>query len=286
MHLTSLVLLAGALGATAHPSHHAHLHREVHEKRDNVHYKAIHKVFTKTVTPTPATTTTPVAAPSSSSAAATGSSSGSGSTTYVEFCKGKSKRATAAEIAYTGNTGTSGDWGCNLMTVDSSIAHLYDYATTYTNVASESYEVCCFNKIGADGGINGFYSCALTFNLAPGASQVVVAEANSQGACAFAPGSIPKDPTGANAGSWVEFDFANAGNNNWSGADCSSLVAQAAGLSVPGCQVCSSSGTCSAILPGGQGINGYVKGMEAVDGEGINQVPGPFTMNVKVGYSG
>ncbi len=102
----------------------------------------------------------------------------------------------------------------------------------------------------------------------------------------FAPHSVPKDPNGVFAGVWVEFDFASGANNNWSGADCSSLVAQAANMDVPGCQVCNTAGTCSAVLPGGVGINGYVKGMEAVDGTGINQVPGPFTLNVKVGYSG
>ncbi len=305
MQLTALVLLAGAMGATAHPSH-GHAHRDFHDKRDGTHYKAIHKTITKTITPPAATpTSTPAAVPTSSvpvaaaptSAAnsAPSSSSGSGSGSYVAFCGGASKReyvevkrASDAQIAYTGNTGAPGNWGCNIMTVSSSVAHLYDYTSTYTNVASEPYQVNCFNKISADGGINGFDGGkAVSFTLAPGESQTIAIEANSQGACAFGPGSVPTDPYGAWAGAWVEFDCGNTSNNNWSGADCSSLVAQAAGLSVPGCQVCVAGGsTCSSILPGGQATNAYVKGMEAVDGTGINQPPGAFALNVKVGYSG
>lgn len=297
---TSLVLLAGALGVAAHPSPHAHLHRDVHQKRENVHYKAIHKPLTKTTAAPTTTTAAPVAtSATSSSAAAAATSSSAGSTTYVPFCKGISakrdleereldERATLAQIAYTGNTGRTGMWGCNMMEISKSIQSQYQYTTTYTNVASEAYQVICFNKIGATGLINGFDGGnAVNFMLQPGESRVVAFEGNTQGSCAFNPGTVPTDPYGAWAGVWVEFDFGNTSNNEWSGADCSSLVAQAAGMSVPGCQVCvDGGGTCSAVLPGGVGINGYVKGMEAVDGTGINHPAGNLAMTVKVGYSG
>jgi len=292
------------MGAAAHPGH-GHVHRDFHDKRDGVHFKAIHKTIVTTITPAaPTSTSTPAAVPTTSSApvaaaptsvasSTASSSSSSGTGSYVAFCGGASKReyvevkrATDAQIAYQGNTGAPGQYGCNIMTVSSSVAHLYDYTSTYTNVASEPYQVECFNKIGATGAINGFDGAApVSFTLAPGETQVVAIEANSQGACAFGPGSVDKDPYGAWAGVWVEFDVSNTSNNDWSGADCSALVAQAAGLSVPGCQVCSGS-TCSSILPGGQATNAYVKGMEAVDGTGINQPPGAFTLAIKVGYSG
>ncbi|KAL1878135.1 hypothetical protein VTK73DRAFT_8015 [Phialemonium thermophilum] len=284
---TSLLWLTAALGANAHPSAHHHLHRAFHEKRDAVFYKAEHKAplppaaTTTTTTAPPPPSSTPAA---SSSAAATPSSSSSG--TYKPFCGGKKKRATAAEISYTGNTGAqAGDWGCNIMLIDDDIADQYKYTSVYTNAGSEEHQVVCFNKIGPTGLIDGFFHSAVTFSLAPGQSQTIAFDDNSQGACAFAPGEVEKTSFGEYAGSWVEFDFGNESNGAWSGADCSALVAMSAGLSVPGCQVCHD-GTCSTIYPGGRAVNAYIKGMEAVDGTGLNISPGQVQLQVKVGYSG
>jgi hypothetical protein len=172
------------------------------------------------------------------------------------------------------------------MTVDNSLSSQYQYTAVFTNGGADTYQVTCFNKIGPMGLINGFFGfSATTFNLAVGQSQTVAFDSNSQGACAFHPGGLPKTVYGEWAGTWVEFDFGNESNNGWSGADCSSLVAQNAGLDVPGCKVCSS-GTCSTIYPGGNGVNAYTAGMEALDGIGLNLGPGKASLQVTVGFSG
>ncbi|KAK1763118.1 hypothetical protein QBC33DRAFT_249818 [Phialemonium atrogriseum] len=297
MQLTNLVWLAAALGVAAHPSGHAHQHRSFHaanDKRGLAFYKAEHRHPVKVAAPASTTAPPPVSTPSHSSSYAAAASSlsdasvsDSSASAYKPFCNGlTSKRATAAEIAYTGNTGVAGQWGCNIMLVDQSVADKYKYTSVYTNRGSQSHQVTCFNKIGPEGLINGFFGfSAVTFNLAPGEQQVVAFDSNTQGACAFHAGSLPKTNYGEWAGSWVEFDFENTSNGGWSGADCSSLVAQAAGLDVPGCQVCSS-GTCSTIYPGGRADNAYIKGMEADDGVGLNIAPGTARLSVTVGFSG
>lgn len=294
MQLSTLLWLAASLGATAHPSGHAHNHRAFHaanDKRALAFYKAEHKQVTAAPTSTsaaPATTSTYSSkyAGISDASNAAGDLGASVTNLFKPFCGGQTaKRATAAEIAYTGNTGVAGQWGCNIMLVDSSVADKYKYTSVYTNHANENYQVTCFNKIGPEGLINGFFGfSAATFTLAPGQSQTVAFDKNTQGACAFHPNSLPKTNYGEWAGTWVEFDFENASNNNWSGADCSSLVAQAAGMDVPGCQVCHS-GTCSTIFPGGTADNAYIKGMEADDGVGLNIAPGGAQLTVLVGYS-
>lgn len=302
MQLTNLLWLGAALGAAAHPSGHAHNHRAFHDakgKRDIAFYKAEHK---QTIAPAPTTSSPPPAKTSvySSKYAAAASDAGSdlkvskgdassaskGTSVFKPFCNGKtSKRATAAEIAYTGNTGAAGDWGCNMMLVDESVADEYTYTSVYKNYGSVDHQVTCFNKIGPEGLINGFFGfSAVDFTLAPGEEQIVAFDKNTQGACAFAPHSIPKTGHGSWAGVWVEFDFENSSNGGWSGADCSSLVAQAADMDVPGCQVCHS-GTCSTIFPGGTADNGYIKGMEAEDGVGLNIAPGKARLAVKVGFT-
>jgi hypothetical protein len=296
MQLTNFLVLAGVLGAAAHPSGHAHLHRSAHAKRaDAVYVKNVHNK------PIPKPTTTSVAPTTSSAAPAptlnAGSQSNSASTAFVAFCGGtstpasKAKRVTYDQIMYTGNTGTNNGcaWNSNLMQVPNSIADQYQYVQTYTNVASQSYQVVCGNKMGADGQLTGMFKVAgqnqLIFTLAPGETKTVVADTNTQGVCAFAPGSVPLTTHGQYAGVWAEFDFGNASNQGWSGADCSSLVAQAYSMDVPGCRM-SHAGVDSTILPGGAGTNAYTKGMEALDGIGLNIIAGKTVIEVKVGFSG
>jgi hypothetical protein len=175
------------------------------------------------------------------------------------------------------------------MTVPASVAGQYQYVSEFTNVDSQPYQVSCWNKIGPTGAIDGFFSVhtpPVSFNLAPGATQHVAFESNTQGSCGFAPGnSLPTTSFGEWAGTWVEVDFGSQPNNGWSGADCSSLVAQSAGMNVPGCQVCAS-GTCSTINPGGSGTNAYVAGTANDDGLGLNLAPANNIMlKVSVGYN-
>ncbi|KAK7416911.1 hypothetical protein QQZ08_011829 [Neonectria magnoliae] len=68
-------------------------------------------------------------------------------------------------------------------------------------------------------------------------------------------------------GTWLEFDFGNESNDNWSGADVSCLVAAKNRLETPALRVCGS-GICSTIKADGTGDNAYAKGLEAEDGIG------------------
>lgn len=296
MHISSVLLVAGAVLAAAHPSGHAHLHRSAHERREGGHKKfwkaekpAIalptptptedaEPKFTKAAVPSPPAASSPAPKPDPAPEAA-----------YIPFCPGDSskkvKRVTEAQVHYTGNTGRCG-WNSNMIVIPGSIADKYDYVQTYTNVAKEEYEVRCFNKIGPDGGLTGQFSVNmdkhLVFKLAPGETKTVAFDSNTQGVCAFAPGEVPLTPFGQLAGNWVEFDWENASNGGWSGADCSSLVSQHYNMDVPGCSVCEG-GICSIIRKGGFGENAYTRGMEKLDGIGLNIKPGAATMVVKVG---
>jgi hypothetical protein len=46
----------------------------------------------------------------------------------------------------------------------------------------------------------------------------------------------------------------------------------------------SQGGVDSTILPGGKGTNAYTKGMEALDGIGLNIPAGKTTIKVEVGH--
>jgi hypothetical protein len=282
MHFSNVLLAAASiLGASAHPSGHAHLHRSAHAHADKRgFYKAIHSKV-----PVPATTTTAAAAASTSTAVA--SPAATSSAVKKEFCAGLAKRATAADIASTGNIGVEGHWGCNMMTVDDSIASEYQYTTKFTNVDSEEYQVVCFNKIGPTGLIDGFWHAGLTFTVAAGESQDVAFDSNTQGGCAFAPGEVPKTTWGEYAGTWIEFDFGSERNNYWSGADCSSLVAASEdGQPIYGCNLCTEDkSTCSTIYPGGAGVNSFIAGTAALDGLGLNLPAGDVHLTVEIGHS-
>lgn len=248
----SLILVAAALGVSAHPSGHARFHG----RREFV------------VANQPRATDT-----------ATGTSSSSA----PAFCGGKTKRATLEQIAYKGNTGTADNYGCNMMVVDSGVAESYDHIITFENSQSSAQKCVCFNKIGKDGGINGFFkgNQAISFDLPASGSKVVAVDDNSQGGCVCGVGSVPLTSIGQFAGSWLEFDMANQSNGGWSGADASCLVSAANGLDIPPLKVCGH-GTCSTINQGGTGQNAYLGGMEALDGIGLNLPAGKVRLTVTV----
>ncbi|KAK4098759.1 hypothetical protein N658DRAFT_509210 [Parathielavia hyrcaniae] len=284
MQLSNLALLAGVLGAAAHPSGHAHLHRSKREAPAFV--KAVHS---KPLIP--ATTQPAASAATSAVSAASASVESSESDDYIPFCgsSSKEKRVTYDQVMYTGNLGTDNGcpWNSNLMVVPNKIAKKYKYVQEYINVASEPYQVICANKMGADRGLTGMFKVEgqkqLIFILQPGETKTVVADENTQGVCAFAPHEVPLTPHGQYAGVWAEFDFGNTSNKAWSGADCSALVAMHYDMDVPGCQM-SEGGVDSTILPGGIGTNAYVKGMEELDGIGLNIITGANTITVSVGF--
>lgn len=281
---SSVLILAAAIGASAHPSRHAHAHHHGNVAREFV---VANKPVTVTEYATQAAAPTQAAPAVKSSAAASASSkSDSSSGTYKEFCGGKkSKRATVEQIAYKGNTGTSDDYGCNMMVVDSGVADEYKYTATFKNANSKDQECVCFNKIGPDGGINGFWSGneAVKFTLSGKGEKIVAFDENSQGGCACGAGEVPLTAIGQFASTWLEFDFGNTSNDEWSGADASCLVSAAQGLDIPGLKVCGH-GTCSTIYPGGTGENAYLGGMEDLDGIGLNLPAGKARLEVTVDY--
>ncbi|KAH7241876.1 hypothetical protein BKA59DRAFT_216354 [Fusarium tricinctum] len=313
---SSAVVLAAALGVSAHPSGHAH--QRAHAQRDFV-------VANKPVTITEyatqvvqaAAATAPAAVPeaavpepaapkyeapavpkaeatsgpsaASPSAGKTNKgkkhSSGSG---YKPFCGGKkTKRATLEDIAATGNVGVEGDYGCNMMTIDSNVASKYDYVVTFKNSHSTEKTCVCWNKIGPLGKIDGFFkkNAALTFTVSAKGSQDVAFDEDSQGGCACATGEVPTTKSDLWAGSWLEYDFGSARNAGWSGADASCLVSAKEQLDIPGLRVCGHD-KCSTINPGGTGDNAYLAGMEAEDGVGLNIYPGKTRLTVDIDYQG
>ena len=221
-------------------------------------------------------------APSATQALYTGADSGARS--FIPFCGGQ-KRATAEQIAYKGNVGVPGSYGCNMMNVSAAATDSYSYVIKFVNSEDRAKRCECWNKIGPDGGNNGCFAGnqALSFEV-PGASeQHVVFDSNTQGACACSEGAVPLSPFGQFASTWVEFDFENASNGGHSGADASCLVAAAYGLNIPGLKVCDST-VCSIVNPGGTGTNSYLRGMEHADGVGLNLVPGPVYLTATIDY--
>lgn len=290
MQLTNILLLAAAAlagsGATAHPSiaahaNHARAHAHLHKRGTLV--KAVNP--SRTANAAGDAVVASVVSATSDNADATDEE-----VIYKPFCDGAvSKRATTAQIAYEGNTGTADNYGCNIMEIPTPLVASYEYTLQIKNVASETYEVACFNKIGKTGGINGFFKGmgeGVVLTLEAGASTAVAFQANTQGGCAFGPGSVPTSAEGCYAGSWVEFDWENGSNGGWSGADCSSLVAEDTNNEVYGCRVCDAGEeTCSTIFEDGTGINAYTKGTNDLDGVGLNIAPGNVTLFLDVGYA-
>ncbi|OAA33939.1 allergen Asp F4-like protein [Beauveria brongniartii RCEF 3172] len=202
---------------------------------------------------------------------------------YISFCGG-SKRATLAQVAYVGNTGTKEHYGCNIMQIPASIASHYQYTIEFINDGLDVQECKCWNKIGPDGGINGFFAGneAITFSLAAGGQQFVAFDENSQIGCSCHNGSVPLTPFGEFASTWVEADFGDDANQKHSGFDASCLVAALYDLEISALSVCGGPrNICSTIYRNGTGENAYVKGME--DSDIVMPIdPGPVALTVRV----
>lgn len=296
----STVLLAAALGVSAHPhgAVHNHVHRDTNlEVRDQ---------FVKNVKPTTTvfqTVTVPAvnaaAAPSSSSSAAvaiaaatttskaaatTSASSGSSGTigssgSYTDdFCTGTSKRGTAEQNAFSGNTGTT--YGCNLKLVEESAAKNYQYISVLENAASEKQVCACFLKTGPDGTpFTGFWKGneVLDFELAAGAKKYLAVQAESIGGCSCGVGSLPLTALGQISGVWLEWEFGSKLNPGFSGADASSLVPEENGNPIQGLTITTENPVYvsgkekkSIIYPNGDGCNAFPWGTKADDGWGFN----------------
>ncbi|KFG84012.1 hypothetical protein MANI_024569 [Metarhizium anisopliae] len=209
-------------------------------------------------------------------------------TAFQKFCEDRpiAERATVDDILYAGNLGANGDYGCNLMLVDDSIANQYQYIINMTNSASKSQACVCWLKIGPNGGVGGFFlgNEVLDFTLPPGGHSVLAADQNTIGGCTCSLGAAVQ-LTGIKqfASTWLEFEMATK-HDGWSGADASCLVAAKSGLDIPGLQVCSQYNVCSTVYAGVTGDNAYLQGMEDVDGIGIVQQPGEVRLRAIFGY--
>lgn len=249
-------------------------------------------------TPAPSSAT-PSSTPTSSSSSAPKATSGSDSTStgegiteftsFTDLCSAaKAKRATLDQIKYAGNTGSSTDYGCNkVLLANADLANEYNNTAKFFGGAEDMY-CLIWNKIGADGGINGFFGAeATTFKLAAGSEQYVAFDKNSQGGGACFKGTsesgVEKTSYGAIAGTWAEWDFENESNNGWSGYDASAIVAQAAGLAVTGMEICAENAPdalCSTISSGGSSFTNAYAAKDA-DADGIGgQVSGPMKITI------
>ncbi|KAL6699026.1 hypothetical protein J3F84DRAFT_364667 [Trichoderma pleuroticola] len=296
MKFSTASIFLAALGASAHPSGHAHkrAHDSIEARGDFViaNKPVEPSVPVASPTPSPAAPSPSPSAPAAPPAAKAASSAagvGSGPSTYTPFCGGNKKRATAQEIAYKGNVGGSGPYGCNLMPVKSNLLDQYQYTVVFNN-AGDDAQCKCWLKIGADGLIDGFFNGheALTFDLPAGGKQVVAVDSNTQFGCACGPDGPELTNIGQFASTWVEGDVGNLSNGGWSGFDASSIVAAANKMNIPGLQVCGTGeyeGVCSTIWPGGKGENAFVGGTEALDGLGLNVKPGKASVEVTVNFS-
>ncbi|KAL4979663.1 hypothetical protein BDW66DRAFT_94890 [Aspergillus desertorum] len=193
----------------------------------------------------------------------------------------------AKYIAYVGNVGNP--WGSNIIEVDADKACKYKNVVKFSGAESDDWTIVFWNKIGPDGKLTGWYgNSALKLTISPGEIKYVAFDDDSQGAWGAAKGdSLPTDQYGGYSCTWGEFDFANSGNNNWSGWDVSAIQAQAADQEVQGMKICNNKGEkCSWISNLATAMeNAYSKAEEGVDGIGGNQTPGAVRLVVDIDYT-
>ncbi|KHN99328.1 uncharacterized protein MAM_03026 [Metarhizium album ARSEF 1941] len=295
---STTVAVAAALGVAAHPGGLAHknLHRQVEKRTDffmNTRPLAEPPVPNPPPPPPPPATTS-VAKPTPTNP------SGSAGKKKPEFCSGPSKRASAASIAYKGNVGTSGNYGCNMMAVDDTDG--FNHTLALYNNSDEDMKCTLWNKIGPTGGINGFFkgNQALEVDLPARGKKNVAFQPDTQGGAACGKGEVPYNNIGLTTGLWVEYDYGSAPNGDWNGADASGLTAADSGQK-PGTSLIVyrvDNGTVpdvvdvndiigrgypySLINADGSGTNAYTKGTNDLDGVGIK---GPGTFHIRAVYS-
>ncbi|XP_044717468.1 uncharacterized protein HRG_08976 [Hirsutella rhossiliensis] len=184
------LILAAALGVSAHPSGHLHQHlhrsktffksvgpssKEVNFVDNNAlgdsHDSPPEPSYSAPEEPPPSYTPPAKPSPKYEQPSSTGSDSddgednGQGISDPDELCQGgKQKRATLAEIAEPGNTGgTGGQFGCNLKPVPSSFVKDYPDKFKYTvklnNVGKDrrDQQCTCFLKVGKELKVNGSF---------------------------------------------------------------------------------------------------------------------------------
>ncbi|PWY91180.1 allergen Asp f 4 [Aspergillus heteromorphus CBS 117.55] len=196
------------------------------------------------------------------------------------------KRTTNA-IYYTGNVGSP--WGSNIIEVTADNACEYKNVVRIDGSETDDWTVVFWNKIGPDGGLNGWYgNSALTLTVASGETKYIAFDDDSQGGWGAAKGDkLPTDEYGGYSCTWGEFDFANTSNDGWSGWDVSAIQAQNANQDVQGMKICSHTGSgCSSITTSAADvINAYTANLASADGIGGSCSSGPVRLEVSIDYS-
>ncbi|KAI2891450.1 hypothetical protein CBS76997_7991 [Aspergillus niger] len=234
----------------------------------------------------------PSASSSSGAATASGSCSSwtdtlsSGDYSRAGFGKSTVSKRTTDAIYYTGNVGSP--WGSNIIEVDASNACQYKHVVRIDGSETDDWTVVFWNKIGPDGGLNGWYgNSALTLTIKPGTSRYVAFDDDSQGGWGAAKGDkLPTDQYGGYSCTWGEFDFGNTSNEGWSGWDVSAIQAQNAGQEIQGMKICDHQGTgCSSISKAASSvINAYTAALAAADGIGGSLSSGPVRLQVTIDF--
>lgn len=262
---------------------------------ENVAAASVSAEATSTYAATTLATSTSSSASATATASSSSSSSGTGVTSYTSFTdycstySSSKKRATYAQITQTGNVGDP--YNCNMMLIsDEDVASQYNNTAKFYG-ATEDMVCAYWNKISSSGELNGWYKSEdsyQTFDLAAGAVQYIAFDDGSQGgaSCFSASSGLSWDEYGGLVGTWTEWGF-NDVTTGWSGADASSIQAEAAGTTIYGLQVCNADDTsaeCSTISSGGSVItNAFNYALKAADGLGLNQ-EGGMRINVNLGY--
>jgi len=172
---------------------------------------------------------------------------------------------------YIGNVGIP--WGSNIVKI--SDVNGAKYTNNFISSASAPIQIIVWNKSGADGRPNSgqFSAPALSFELAPGASQVVAFDENSQVAwCQF---TGAKSAYNANDCTYGEADFGNISNNGYSGYDVSLIQS---GAPTP-MMITSPNGKTSSTS---DTSNIYTSDKQA-GGIGGNLAPGPVRLTTTLG---
>ncbi|OJK03061.1 hypothetical protein ASPACDRAFT_23880 [Aspergillus aculeatus ATCC 16872] len=200
--------------------------------------------------------------------------------------KSNAKRTTDA-IYYSGNVGSP--WGSNIIEVSEDKACLYQYVVRFQGSSSDDWTVKFWNKIGPDGGLNGWYgNSALEFKIKAGETRYVAFDSDSQGGWGAAKGdSLPTDEYGGYSCTWGEFDFGNTSNDGWSGWDVSAIQAQNAGQEVQGMKICDHTGSkCSTIGNAlASVINAYTSNLADADGIGGNSNEEAVRLDVELDFA-
>lgn len=196
----------------------------------------------------------------------------------------RSEDAGGSGIFYKGNVGNP--WGSNIIEVPAHKANQYRHVVQLKGNHQAPWTIVFWNKIGPNGGLNGWYgNSALTLKVHPGDVKYVAFDMDSQGGWGAAEGdSVPTDKWGGYASTWGEFDFGNTSNDGWSGWDVSAIQAQAAGMKVQGMKICSHKGDgCSTITANAaKVVNAYTKSLAGVDGIGGSLQSGAVRLSAEI----